>query len=129
MDEAMCGCINSVWHSTVTMCVYASRVPYCTLATRSVLPPACSSKVMWKHSIDWTVLLWFLGTQLDIRTLRVHAWLHLSVTIPWNWHLLDQSISILFCFISFFFNLGDPFNALALFFLGALSHIIHWIDI
>ena len=31
----------------------------------------------------------------------------------------NDEVFILFYFISFFFNLGDPFNALALFFLGA----------
>ena len=28
----------------------------------------------------------------------------------------------IYLFISFFFNLGDPFDALALFFLGVLHH-------
>ena len=32
---------------------------------------------------------------------------------------LPHVITFIYLFISFFFNLGDPFNALALFFLGA----------
>ena len=35
-------------------------------------------------------------------------------------HDMVLVFDLLFIFISFFFNLGDPFNALALFFLGAL---------
>ena len=32
---------------------------------------------------------------------------------------MPQNLIFIYLFISFFFNLGDPFNALALFFLGA----------
>ena len=53
----MCMCIDSVWHCMITMCVYAPRVV--TLLRHgnwSVLPPARSYEVMWKHYTVYSLI-------------------------------------------------------------------------
>ena len=46
-----------------------------------------------------------------------------SAICLWETSILALKLALfIYLFISFFFNLGDPFNALALFFLGAQVH-------